>query len=112
MHVHYPQTDVIGAPADGLLPWLENYTFPHEARFRDAAYARSVADFFFDELQRNGVTTALTFATSHPASVNAVFEAAQARGLRFIDRQGLARPQQPRRCARPNRTKSRSTPKR
>ena len=84
MHVHYPQTDVIGAPADGLLPWLENYTFPHEVRFRDPAYARSVANFFFDELQRNGVTTALTFATSHPASVNAVFEVAQARGLRFI----------------------------
>src|SRR3990167_2793917 len=33
MHVHYPQTDVIGAPAAGLLPWLENYTFPHESRF-------------------------------------------------------------------------------
>jgi guanine deaminase len=84
MHVHYSQTDVIGAPADGLLPWLENYTFPHEARFHDPAYARSVADFFFDELQRHGVTTALTFATSHPASVNAAFEAAQERGLRFI----------------------------
>ncbi|QCB46532.1 guanine deaminase [Hydrogenophaga sp. PAMC20947] len=84
MHVHYPQTDVIGAPADGLLPWLENYTFPHEARFYDPAYARSVADFFFDELQRHGVTTALTFATSHPASVTAAFEAARERGLRFI----------------------------
>ena len=84
MHVHYPQTDVIGAPADGLLPWLENYTFPHESRFHDPAYARGVADFFFDELQRNGVTTALTFATSHPASVNAAFEAALQRGLRFI----------------------------
>ena len=84
MHVHYPQTDVIGAPADGLLPWLENYTFPHESRFHDPVYARGVADFFFDELQRNGVTTALTFATSHPASVNAAFEAAQECGLRFI----------------------------
>ena len=84
MHVHYPQTDVIGAPAEGLLPWLENYTFPHEARFHDVAYARGVADFFFDELQRHGVTTALTFATSHPASVDAAFEAARERGLRFI----------------------------
>lgn len=84
LHVHYPQTDVIGAPADGLLPWLEHYTFPHESRFVDPAYARSVADFFFDELQRHGVTTALTFATSHPASVDAAFGAAQARGLRFI----------------------------
>ena len=84
MHVHYPQTDVIGAPAEGLLPWLENYTFPHEARFRDPVYARGVADFFFDELQRHGVTTALTFSTSHPASVDAAFDAARERGLRFI----------------------------
>jgi guanine deaminase len=84
MHIHYPQTDVIGAPAAGLLPWLENYTFPHEARFADPAYARGVAGFFLDELARNGVTTALTFATSHPASVHAMFEAAQARGLRLI----------------------------
>ncbi len=84
LHVHYPQTDVIGSPADGLLPWLENFTFPHEARFCDATYARGVADFFFDELQRHGVTTALTFATSHVASVDAAFEAARERGLRFI----------------------------
>ncbi len=84
MHVHYPQTDVIGAPADGLLPWLENYTFPHESRFHEPAHAREVAHFFFDELTRNGVTTALTFATSHPASADAAFEVAQARGLRFI----------------------------
>jgi guanine deaminase len=84
LHVHYPQTDVIGAPADGLLPWLENYTFPHESRFADKAYALGVAEFFFDELQRHGVTTALTFATSHPASVDAAFEVAQARGLRFM----------------------------
>lgn len=84
MHIHYPQTDVIGAPAAGLLPWLENYTFPHESRFHDAEHAGEVASFFFDELARHGVTTALTFATSHPASVNAAFEEAQRRGLRFI----------------------------
>jgi guanine deaminase len=84
MHIHYPQTDVIGAPAAGLLPWLEHYTFRHESRFHDAAYAREVARFFFDELARHGVTTALTFATSHPASVDAAFEEARARGLRFI----------------------------
>src|SRR5574337_105480 len=57
MHVHYPQLDVIGSPADGLLPWLENYTFPAEARFADPAHAAEVAHFFFDELARNGVTT-------------------------------------------------------
>lgn len=84
MHVHYPQTDIIGAPAAGLLPWLENYTFPAETRFADPAYAAEVANVFFSELLRNGVTTALTFATTHPASVDAFFHAAQKRGLRMM----------------------------
>jgi guanine deaminase len=84
MHIHYPQTDVIGSPAEGLLPWLENYTFPHESRFHDPAYARSVADFFLDELLRNGVTTALCFATSHPESVDAIMQAAQLRSMRLL----------------------------
>ncbi len=84
LHIHYPQTDVIGSPADGLLPWLEHYTFPHESRFADRAYAAEVARFFLDELARNGVTTALTFATSHPQSVDALMTEAQQRGLRLV----------------------------
>lgn len=84
LHVHFPQTDVIGSPAEGLLPWLENYTFPHEARFADPAYAAPVAEVFLDELLRNGVTTALTFCTSHPASVDALLEASERRGMRMI----------------------------
>ena len=84
MHIHFPQTDIIGAPSPGLLPWLENYTFPAEAKFADPAHSNEVADVFFDELLRNGVTTALTFATSHVASVDAFFEGAQRRGLRMI----------------------------
>lgn len=83
-HIHYPQTDVIGSPAPGLLPWLERYTFPHEARFGDPAYASGVAQFFLDELLRNGVTTAMTYCSSHPASVNALFEQAARRKLRLI----------------------------
>ena len=84
MHIHYPQTDVIGSPAPGLLPWLENYTFPAEARFADPDHGAQVAQFFVEELLRNGVTTALAFATSHPASVDALFTQAQARGMRLI----------------------------
>ena len=84
MHIHFPQTDVIGSPADGLLPWLENYTFPHEQRFAAPDYGEQVARFFVEELLRNGVTTALAFATSHPASVDALFTEAQRRQLRLI----------------------------
>jgi guanine deaminase len=84
LHVHYPQIDVIGSPAEGLLPWLENYTFPEEKRYLARTYAEYSATFFIAELLRNGVTTALTFATSHVASVNAMFEAADTAGLRII----------------------------
>jgi guanine deaminase len=84
MHIHYPQLDVIGSPAEGLLPWLENYTFPHESRFHDAEHNSEAASFFVDELLRHGVTTALAFATSHPVSVNALLGEAQRRSLRLI----------------------------
>jgi guanine deaminase len=84
LHIHFPQTDVIGSPASGLLPWLENYTFPHESRFADQAHADELATFFLDELLRHGVTTALAFATSHPSSVNALMTEAQKRGVRLI----------------------------
>ena len=84
MHVHYPQTDVIASPADGLLPWLKNYTFPEEKRFAAPEYCAQAALFFIAELLRNGVTTALTFATSHVASVDALFTEAQKHSLRLI----------------------------
>ena len=84
MHVHYPQTDVIGSPADGLLPWLENYTFPEEKGFADSEYCAQAASFFIAELLRNGVTTALTFATSHPQSVDALLGEAQKHNLRMM----------------------------
>jgi len=84
MHVHYPQLDVIGSPADGLLPWLENYTFPEEKRFAAPEYCAQAATFFIAELLRHGVTTALTFATSHPESVNALLGQAQQHNLRMM----------------------------
>ncbi len=84
LHIHYPQIDVIGSPASGLLPWLENYTFPEENRFSAHEYCAQAATFFIAELLRNGVTTALTFATSHTNSVNALFAEAQAQQMRMI----------------------------
>ena len=83
-HIHYPQTDIIGSPAEGLLPWLETYTFPTEKQFSDPLHAREVADFFLDELLRCGTTTAMVYCTVHPASVEAFFSASEARDLRMI----------------------------
>ena len=84
LHIHFPQLDVIGSPAEGLLPWLENYAFPHESRFAEPAHAGELATFFVDELLRHGVTSALAFATSHPGSVDALLAESQRRGMRMI----------------------------
>jgi len=83
-HIHYPQTDVIASGGHNLLEWLERYTFPAEERFADADHARAVAEFFLDELLRNGTTTAQVLGTVHRQSVEVLFQAAAARGLRMI----------------------------
>ena len=83
-HIHYPQTDVIASYGEQLLEWLERYTYPAESRFGDKAHAREAADFFFEELLRNGTTTALVLGTVHAQSVDAFFEAAEARDLRMV----------------------------
>ena len=82
-HIHYPQTDIIASYGEQLLSWLETYTFPEEARFADLAHARDTADFFVRELLANGTTTALVFATVHPGSVDAIFEAAATYNMRI-----------------------------
>ena len=83
-HVHYPQTDRIASHGEQLLQWLDRHIFPEEARFADRGHADAVAGFFCDELLRNGTTSALVFATVHPPSVDALFEAACARGMRIV----------------------------
>ncbi len=83
-HIHYPQTDMIAAYGEQLLDWLERYAFPTECLFADAEHAAETAEFFLDELLRNGTTTALVLGTVHPQSVDAIFEAACAKKLRLI----------------------------
>jgi guanine deaminase len=83
-HVHFAQTDTIASRGEHLLAWLERYAFPTERRFADPGHAAAVAGFFCDELLRNGTTTALAFATVHPASVDALFGAAAGRRMRLI----------------------------
>ena len=83
-HVHFVQTDIIGSYGRRLLEWLEQHTFPAERAFADPRHAREVAEFFVSELLRNGTTTALVMGSVHATSVDAIFTAAQSRGMRLI----------------------------
>lgn len=83
-HVHYPQIQIIGAGGETLIDWLDKYTFVAEQAYGDPDHAQQAARQFFDELLRNGTTTAAVFCTVHPASVDAFFDEAQKRAMRMI----------------------------
>ncbi len=83
-HVHYPQTEMVGAYGEGLLGWLEHYVFPTEQRFADQNYAAAAARVFMQELLRCGTTTAAVYATVHRVSVDAFFEESQRWNTRMV----------------------------
>ena len=85
-HIHFPQTEMVGAYGEQLLSWLNTYTFPTEIQFKDKAYALARdRQVFVNELLKNGTTTALVFCTwVHPESVDALFEAAEQHQMRLI----------------------------
>jgi guanine deaminase len=83
-HVHYPQTQIIGAFGKQLIDWLNKYTFVAEQQFADKDHAREVAKVFLKECLRAGTTTASVYCTVYPQSVDAFFEEAEALDMRMI----------------------------
>lgn len=83
-HIHYPQTEMIGAFGEQLLEWLNNYTFPVESQYHCPTHAARMSAFFLQQLLANGTTTALVFGTVHQQSVDALFSAAQQLSMRLI----------------------------
>jgi guanine deaminase len=83
-HVHCPQIDVIASYGTELLDWLNTYTFPAEAHYAEPTLARHGAVRFLDALLAHGTTSAVVFPTVHKVSAEALFEAAQQRGMRVV----------------------------
>ncbi len=83
-HVHFPQTRIVGAATGPLLDWLDQSTFPEEARFADPAHARQVADAFVACLAAAGTTFAFVYSSVHAEACDVLFEALDRRGLRAI----------------------------
>ena len=84
LHIHFPQTQVIASYGTRLLEWLERYTFVEEQKFADERHADANAAFFLDELLRNGTTTAAVYGSVHRQSADALFAAAERRGMCVI----------------------------
>ncbi|MCE0495371.1 guanine deaminase [Vibrio salinus] len=83
-HVHYPQMEVIASYGRQLLDWLNDYTFPAEAKFSNYHYALQQSELFLEQIFANGTTTACVYATVHPESVDAFFTASQTYNARMI----------------------------
>ncbi|MGI9511375.1 MAG: guanine deaminase [Anderseniella sp.] len=83
-HLHFPQGQVIGSFGTKLLDWLNTYTFVEEQKFADPEHCERMATHFFDNLLRNGTTTAVAYCSVHKASAEAFFSEAERRNLRMI----------------------------
>lgn len=69
LHIHAPQWPQAGLALDKpLYDWLNDYTFPLEAKYDDLTFATRVYEDLVDTLLSLGTTTGLFFATTHKES--------------------------------------------
>nr|WP_320144845.1 guanine deaminase [uncultured Cohaesibacter sp.] len=83
-HLHFPQVQVVASWGAQLLDWLENYTFPAEARYSDPDHCAAMAKRFYDEIIANGTTSTVAYGSSHKSSADAYFAEAERRNMRVI----------------------------
>ncbi len=82
MHLHAPQYPMLGLGMDKeLLGWLENHTWPTEARFADTDYAREVYSRLAQELVANGTTRVCMFSSLHKDATLVLMHALQEAGI-------------------------------
>jgi guanine deaminase len=85
LHIHAPQYPQLGSALDVPLEvWLQRHTFPLEARYADAAFARKSYPLLVDDLIANGTTTALYFATVHQEATRVLADVCLQAGQRAL----------------------------
>jgi guanine deaminase len=65
-----------------ILDWLSEITFPHEARFQSAEYARKVYESAVSSCLRQGITTACFYASLHVEATKLLADVCLEKGLR------------------------------
>ena len=72
LHIHAPQWPQLGKALHlPLYDWLQEYTFPLEARYEDLDFARRSYESLVDNLLANGTTTFTEMHRRPPASMPA-----------------------------------------
>lgn len=82
MHVHAPQVHNQGVAMDlELLPWLQNYTFPEEAKYADTRYAERMYRRFLHTQWLFGTMRSVVFGTVHTESTRRLMQLYQEAGM-------------------------------
>ena len=82
LHVHASQYNFCGVGMDlELLDWLNAYTFPEEAKYKDVNYAEKVYTSFVESLKASPTTRALIFGTIHVPATKILMDKLEASGL-------------------------------
>ena len=82
LHLHAPQMVNRGVGYDQeLLPWLETYTFPVEARYGDTDFAEAAWKRFLNRMWANGTLRFSAFATIHKEAAWRLMELTERAGL-------------------------------
>ena len=83
LHTHAAQYRHLGLGMDyELIGWLSELTYPEEARFRDAGFAREVYGKFAAELRAGFTTRACIFASAHREGTVVLMELLEKTGLK------------------------------
>lgn len=82
LHMHAPQYTYRGLHMDlELLEWLNQYTFPAEAKYEDPEYALVTYGRFVDRMVKSATTRACIFATVHREATEILMELLEKAGL-------------------------------
>ncbi len=83
LHIHAPQYINRGVGFDReLMPWLETYTFPVEAKYRDIEFAAKAYQIFLRRLRACGTMRFSAFATMHAPGTWELMRQVERSGMR------------------------------
>ncbi|KAF2135952.1 uncharacterized protein K452DRAFT_292812 [Aplosporella prunicola CBS 121167] len=84
-HNHAPQWTQRGTGGGKmLLDWLDEITFPHEARFKDPEYARKAYSSCVDGILKQGTTTASYYGSIHGEATKILADICFEKGQRAL----------------------------
>ena len=82
LHVHAPQYTFRGLGMNmELIPWLNTYTFPAEAKYADVNYAKKTYPRFVKDLKNSATTRAGIFGTIHVESTEYLMDLIEESGV-------------------------------